>query len=339
MEMNTAKSIVVIGPGSWGTALAVHLAKGNYSVKLWGPDAANMQVMQSRRVNDYYLPEISFPDSLEVITELEPAILVADLVLMVVPSHAFTQVLEQIEPFLNHQDLVWGTKGLDPKTGHFLRDIAGEILGDKKINLGFLSGPSFAKELAIGQPTAVTLVSDTQEKAAHLAQYFHHQVVRVYFQTDWIGVQIGAAVKNVLAIAAGIADGLGFKTNTRSALLTRGLAEMNRLAIALNGRSETIMGLSGLGDLLLTCTDDQSRNRRFGLAVGQGQPVEEAERAIGQVVEGKITATSVYRLAKQYQVDVPLIEKVYQVVTGAMSVKDAVAELLQRSPKPELEKS
>lgn len=337
METNT-KSIIVIGPGSWGTALAVHLAKGGYKVKLWGPDRDAMQLMQKERVNSYYLPGIIFPEYLEIVTELEPALTQADLVLVVVPSHAFAEVLAQIEPLLTHQDLVWGTKGFDPKTGRFLRDIAGDILGNRDIKLGFLSGPSFAKELAIGQPTAVTLVSDTQEQAAYLAQYFHHQVVRVYFQTDWVGVQIGAAVKNVLAIAAGIADGLGFKTNTRSALLTRGLAEMNRLAVALEGRSETIMGLSGLGDLLLTCTDDQSRNRRFGLAVGQGQSLLEAERAIGQVVEGKTTAVSVYRLAKQYQVEVPLIEKVYQVVTGEMDVKNALAELMQRTPKPELER-
>jgi glycerol-3-phosphate dehydrogenase (NAD(P)+) len=254
----------------------------------------------------------------------------------VVPSHVFADVLKQIKPFLRKDSRVaWATKGLDPTSGSLLQDVARDILGDQ-IPLAVLSGPTFAKELAMGLPTAISLASTDGDFATDLADLVHcDRSFRVYLNDDMIGLQLGGAVKNVIAIGAGLADGLGFGANARTALITRGLVELQRLGVALGAKQETFMGMAGLGDLVLTCTDNQSRNRRFGLALGRGQDVQAAMTDIGQVVEGYRNAAEVHQLAARYSVEMPICEQVYQVLYQGKNAKEAAIALLSRDRKAE----
>ena len=333
--MTAQQAIAVIGAGSWGTALAVLLSRSDKPTWLWARNPEHVKLMQDERANQRYLPDVVLPDALVISDQLQEVISHSHDVLVVVPSHAFRATLQSIKPYLTLQHrLAWATKGFEPGSGKLMHEVAQDELGALTA-MAVISGPTFAREVARGLPTAVTVASRDAAFAKYLAERLHDDTFRAYTSDDLVGVQIGGSVKNVLAIAAGIADGLGFGANTRAALITRGLAEMMRLGIALGGQPETFMGLAGLGDLVLTCTDNQSRNRRFGLALGQGQTVKEALAAIDQVVEGAQTAQEVHRLATRMGVDMPITEQVYAVINQGQTPQAAVHALLAREQKPE----
>lgn len=323
----------VLGAGSWGTALAIQLAHNNPTI-LWGRDAEKMADMAQSGCNRFYLPDYPFPANLSIESELQQAINASDAVLVVCPSHAFGDILKQIKPLLNGRPVAWASKGFEPGTGRFLHEVAAEILGDE-IPTALITGPSFAKDVAAGKPTLVAVASMFPEFAQQVVTALHTDTFRVYLSNDIIGAELGGAVKNVLALATGIADGMQLGDNTRAALITRGMAEMMRLGQALGVRSETLMGLSGLGDLVLTSTGDLSRNRRMGLALGQGKTIEQAKQEIGQVVEGIGTTDEVLRLARRHQVDMPITEHVWKVVHGEMTTEQALSALMGRDIKPE----
>ncbi|SEL80477.1 glycerol 3-phosphate dehydrogenase (NAD(P)+) [Colwellia chukchiensis] len=333
MSENRA-AISVIGAGSYGTALAICLARNGHQTLLWGRDADHVASMASRGSNDKYLPGCPFPASLTVSDNLADVVSASRNILVVVPSHVFGEVLTQIKPLLQHDArLVWATKGLEHDTGRLLQDVAREILGDD-MSLAVLSGPTFAKEMAAGLPTAISLSSTDDAFVEDISNLLHcERRFRVYSNNDFIGVQLGGAVKNVIAIGAGMADGIGFGANARTALITRGLAEMTRLGCALKAEPSTFMGMAGLGDLVLTCMDNQSRNRRFGLALGAGVEVEQAIADIGQVVEGYRNTKEVYLLAQRMSVEMPIVEQVYQVLYCGKNAKVAAADLLSRERK------
>jgi glycerol-3-phosphate dehydrogenase (NAD(P)+) len=339
--MNLNKQpIVVLGAGSWGTALAIQLMRHGGPVTMWGHEPDHMADIAAQRSNERYLPGITLPEALIIEPDLEIAVKDVQDILVAVPSHAFRSVLVAMQPFITGTSrLTWATKGLEAGSGKLLHEVATEVLGEK-LPLAVISGPTFAREVAEGLPAAVTIASENEELARDMAERFHTQNFRAYTSDDVVGVEIGGAVKNVLAIATGIADGLGFGANTRAALITRGLAEMMRLADAVgnkqNGHKETLMGLAGLGDLVLTCTDNQSRNRRFGLALGKGDNMEKALADIDQVVEGVQTAREVFELAQREAVDMPITEQVYEVLYESRSPKEAVQKLLARVQKAEL---
>lgn len=329
-------AITVLGAGSYGTALAICLARNGHDTLLWGRNQADMQAMATDRVNQRYLPDIQLPEKLAVTDDLVEAVTASQNILVVVPSHAFADTLRLIKPhLLPHARVAWATKGLEPETGRLLQDVARDILGDD-VSLAVLSGPTFAKELAKGLPTAVSLSSTDGEFITVLSDLLHcGKTFRVYTNPDFIGVQLGGAVKNVIAIGAGMADGIGFGANARTALITRGLTEMCRLGCALGAKKETFMGMAGLGDLVLTCTDNQSRNRRFGLLLGQGVAVDEAMTQIGQVVEGYRNAREVFNLAARVGVEMPITEQIFQVLYQGKDAKLAALDLLGREKRDE----
>ncbi|MFZ0254135.1 MAG: NAD(P)H-dependent glycerol-3-phosphate dehydrogenase [Gammaproteobacteria bacterium] len=328
--------IAVLGSGSWGTALAVLLAHSGQSTMLWSRDPVQVVNMRKSRRNERFLPDTEFPASLQVTDNLVEALKQARDVLVVVPSAAFRTVVASIRQQLrNGMRIAWGTKGFEPGTGQLLHQVVSNLVG-QRVPSAVISGPTFAREVASGLPTAVTVATTNPHFAAQLTERLHSKRFRVYTSTDLIGVQVGGAVKNVLAVAAGIADGLGFGANTRAALITRGLAELTRLGVALGGQPGTFTGLAGLGDLVLTCTDDQSRNRRFGLALGRGAAVKAAQSQIGQVVEGVEAAAVVVSLARQYHVEMPICAEVDRVLRGVRTPRAAVDSLLARDLKPEL---
>jgi len=327
--------VAVLGVGSWGTALALLLARNGHTVRLWGHDPQEVAPLRQERENRRYLPGIPFPETLAVGANLETVVAGVDWVLVATPSHAYRATLKRLRSVLpTTAGLAWATKGLEPGSGRFLHEITAEILGESW-PVAVISGPSFAGEVARRLPTAVTVAAYDAGYARRVAALLHGSNLRAYTSTDIIGVELGGAIKNVLAIAAGIADGLGFGANARAALITRGLAEMTRLGLAVGGQRETFMGLAGIGDLVLTCTDDQSRNRRFGLAIGQGETAETAFTAIGQVVEGAATAREALRLARTHAVEMPITEQVDQVLHHDQDPRQAVEILLARDLKPE----
>ncbi|OKB65299.1 glycerol-3-phosphate dehydrogenase [Serratia marcescens] len=335
--MNTVNaSMTVIGAGSYGTALAITLARNGHTVVLWGHNPAQIQTLQQDRCNQAFLPDVPFPDTLLLEADLARALAASRDVLVVVPSHVFGDVLRQLKPHLRPDArIVWATKGLEAETGRLLQDVAREALGEA-IPLAVLSGPTFAKELAAGLPTAIALAATDVQFADDLQQLLHcGKSFRVYSNPDFIGVQLGGAVKNVIAIGAGMSDGIGFGANARTALITRGLAEMSRLGSALGADPSTFMGMAGLGDLVLTCTDNQSRNRRFGIMLGQGKGVQEAQDSIGQVVEGYRNTKEVLALAQRYGVEMPITEQIYQVLYCHKDAREAALSLLGRARKDE----
>lgn len=332
-----ASAIAVIGAGSYGTALAICLARNGNTISLWGRNEQDMQQMAQARTNQRYLPDIRLPDTLQVTSDLAQAAASSRNILLVVPSHAFADTLTQIKPFLQpNARVAWATKGLEPETGRLLQDVARDILGDS-ISLAVFSGPTFAKEMAAGLPTAISLSSTDPDFIKELSDLLHcAKSFRVYTNPDFIGVQLGGAVKNVIAIGAGMADGVGFGANARTALITRGLTEMCRLGCAMGAKKDTFMGMAGLGDLVLTCTDNQSRNRRFGLLLGQGAAVDDAMQSIGQVVEGFRNAKEVFNLAQRVGVEMPITEQIYQVLYQGKDVKLAALDLLGREKRDEV---
>ncbi|MEN8108807.1 MAG: NAD(P)H-dependent glycerol-3-phosphate dehydrogenase [Pseudomonadota bacterium] len=331
----SSDSITVLGAGSWGTALAIRLATNHNPTCLWGHEPAFMATLQDDRENRQYLPGHAFPDNLHIEAGLARAVGQSRDLLLVVPSHALREVLRQAAPaFTVSTRIAWATKGLETGSGKFMSEVIEEELGNR-YPTAVLSGPTFAKEVAAGLPTALTVASNNPPFANDMAARLHGEVMRVYTSDDVIGVQLGGTVKNVLAIAAGITDGLKLGANSRAALITRGLAEIIRLGDAMGARRETLMGLAGVGDLILTCTDDQSRNRRLGLALGRGIPLEVAVKEIGQVVEGFNTAREVVQLARQYKVEMPISEQVYRLLYEDLPAADAVHNLLARGIKSE----
>ncbi|QYM98071.1 NAD(P)H-dependent glycerol-3-phosphate dehydrogenase [Dickeya ananatis] len=329
-------AMTVIGAGSYGTALAITVARNGHRVVLWGHDPAHIQALQAARCNQAFLPDVPFPDTLQLEADLSQALAASRNILVVVPSHVFGDVLRQLKPHLRSDArLVWATKGLEAETGRLLQDVAREALGDS-IPLAVLSGPTFAKELAAGLPTAIALASTEPSFSDDLQHLLHcGKSFRVYSNPDFIGVQLGGAVKNVIAIGAGMSDGMGFGANARTALITRGLAEMTRLGVALGADPSTFMGMAGLGDLVLTCTDNQSRNRRFGMMLGQGMDVVSAQNQIGQVVEGYRNTKEVMALAQRYGVEMPITEQLWQVLYCAKDAREAALSLLGRARKDE----
>ena len=331
----TQQPITILGAGSWGTALALHLSRKGQSVRLWEHDRIRAITMQTERVNVRYLPDFVFPPSLQTIVDLHEAVSGIQDILIAVPSSAFHELLLKLKPLiLTKTRIIWATKGLDAETGHLLHDVAIDVLGKEHL-YAVISGPSFAKEVAAGLPTAVVAASEDLTLAQDLVNRFNSDVFRVYSSPDMIGVEIGGIVKNVLAIATGISDGMKFGANARSALITRGLAEMMRLGIGLGGKPETFMGLAGLGDLVLTCTDNQSRNRRFGIALGEKKNSFDAAREIGQVVEGSLNAELIIQLAKKHGIEMPITEAVCDILRGNLTPVEAMHQLFSREPKTE----
>mgnify|MGYP001591624081 CR=1 FL=1 len=327
-------AISVLGAGSWGTALAIRLAT-KHDTLLWGHEPDVMSRLASTRENSKFLPGIQFPERLQIETDLANTVHASRDLLIVVPSHAFREVIKNITGHLKDDSrIAWATKGLEHGSGKFMSDVLDEELGTR-YPAAVVSGPTFALEVARGLPTALTVASTNPAFANDMAARLHGDVMRVYTSDDMIGVQLGGTVKNVLAIASGITDGLQLGANSRAALITRGLAEIIRLGDAMGARRETLMGLAGVGDLILTCTDDLSRNRRLGLALGRGTALKVAVEEIGQVVEGFNTAREVVQLAREYRVDMPISEQVYHVLHEGLSPRDAVHNLLSRDIRPE----
>ncbi|GAB4176882.1 MAG: NAD(P)H-dependent glycerol-3-phosphate dehydrogenase [Wenzhouxiangellaceae bacterium] len=328
-------TVAVLGAGSWGTALAIQLARTGNAVRLWARDASHIETMRRERENARFLPGIQLPDAIEPVADLEQACADADRLLVAVPSSAFDAMLEALQPWVKSDTgLAWATKGFEPGTGRLLSELARDRFGPL-IPLAAVSGPSFAGEVARGLPTAVTVGASNPEFGRQWAALLHGSSFRAYYTADLIGSQIGGAVKNVLAIACGMADGLGLGHNTRAALITRGLAEMIRLGVALGGLEKTMTGLAGLGDLVLTCTGDASRNRRFGLALGGGATVTEALESVGQVVEGYPAAEEVMRAAGRAGVEMPICEQVHGILYRGWSAEKGVQVLMEREPKAE----
>ena len=332
----THSSITVLGAGSFGTALAITFSRNGHPTYLWGHNPQKMQKLNAERQNAEFLSDIIFPYALHIEADLENAIQASRDLLLAVPSHCFGEILSQIRPHLRPDSrIVWATKGLERNTGRLLEEVIKETLGNI-YPLAVLSGPTFAKELASGLPTAITLASDNEEFAREFQARIHcSKHFRVYINDDMLGVQLGGAIKNVIAIGAGISDGMGFGANARTALITRGIAEISRLGTALGANPNTFMGMSGLGDLVLTCTDNQSRNRRFGIMLGQGFSAQTAMDNIGQVVEGFYNTKEAHLLAQRYGVEMPITEQIYQVLFCCKNAKEAAVNLLGRERKEE----
>jgi glycerol-3-phosphate dehydrogenase (NAD(P)+) len=323
--------ITVLGAGAWGTAIAVSLS-ARHEVVLWGRDPEQCRAIAAGRRNQRYLPEITLPPQLAIEAEFAAATAAAEFVLVATPTAALRDMLVRLAPL--RRPVVWLCKGFEPQSAELPHQIAAEVLPSGGA-CGVLSGPSFALEVARGLPAALTLASADAEFSQATARALHGPRLRVYFSTDIAGVEIGGAVKNVMAIATGIGDGLGLGANARAALITRGLAEITRLGAKLGGRPETFTGLTGAGDLILTCTGELSRNRRVGLALAQGAKLDDILRELGHVAEGVHTAAAVETLARRLGVEMPITRAVGTVLFGGVSPREAVEQLLARDPKGE----
>lgn len=333
-------NIAILGAGAWGTALAINLA-ARHAISaavtpvtiLWARDPAQVEAMQSRRANDRYLPGCAFPDALQVSADLRSTITGRDYLICAAPVAGLRAMLRAVRELRCTTPVIWLCKGFERPDARLPHEVFAEEMG--AATGAVLSGPSFAQEVAAGLPAALTLASTDSVLAIAAAQALHGPVLRVYSHDDVIGVEVGGAVKNVIAIAAGVCDGLGLGLNARAALMTRGLAEMTRFGVALGGRAETFMGLSGVGDLLLTCTGDLSRNRRIGLALARGESITTAQTGLGHVAEGVFTAGEVRRRAHERGIDMPITDAVCRLLEQPGRAADVVRELLARDPKPE----
>lgn len=325
----------VIGAGSWGTALAKVLGDSGHRVGLWSHNVQVADQIRSDRVNREYLPDIELPETLEVAVDFSQTLAGAELVILVVPSHALRDVVLAAKPHVPHGAVVvTGTKGLEVKTLKRPSEIVAELLPGRRAPAA-LSGPSFAEEVAKGDPTAIVAASEDSEVARRVQGFFHTDRFRVYTNDDILGVELAAALKNVIALAAGIADGLGYRTNSRAALITRGLAEITRLGISMGAQPATFAGLAGLGDLVLTCTANLSRNRRVGLALGRGEPLEKILAGMKMVAEGVRTTKAARELARAQAVEMPIVEEIHAILFDGKPPEEATAGLMLREPKPE----
>lgn len=332
---DSSPCIAVLGAGSWGTALSMQLARAGCRVNLWGRDGERIRRMREEHRNPAYLTEFDLPALISPEPSLERAVSGAEHILLVCPSHAFRQLLTTARQYLGaNAGVAWASKGFEPGTGRFLHQVAEELLGAER-KLAVVTGPSFAREVALDLPTAVTVASNNESFGQCVARTLHAGNFRAYTTDDMVGAELGGAVKNVMAIATGICDGMDLGDNARAALVTRGMAEMMRLGRVMGARPETMMGLAGMGDLVLTCTGDQSRNRKLGLAMGRGQTVEQALAEIGQVVEGVKTSQEVMRLAAQHKVEMPITEQVFGMIHKGWSPQKGVRVLLSREQKAE----
>ncbi len=335
MENQPISPITILGAGSWGTALALYLARRGQIVRIWSYEIPEVAAMLAERTNNRYLPGFPFPDQIQPTANLAEAVKNIKEVLIAVPSVGFRETLIMLKPLITSSlRIICATKGLDADTGQLLNEVVEEILGQEH-TFAVLSGPSFAREVAAGLPSAVVIASQNKLLLNDTIERFNSDIFRVYPSHDVTGVEVGGVVKNVIAIATGISDGMALGANARSALITRGLAEMMRLGVALGGKPDTFIGLSGIGDLILTATDDQSRNRRLGLSIGKGHPIQEAEREIGQVVEGKRNAELIAMLAKKHDIEMPICETVWEILQGKLDAKTAFEQILAR-PAPAL---
>lgn len=320
--------IAVLGAGAWGTALALSLARRGQTVTLWSIEVPEVALMKAEKTNRRYLPGFDFPDTIHPTDQLSEAIQHCDDILMVVPSVGYRDTLNQLKPLLSASHrIISATKGIDAGTGKLPHEMVLEVLGEA-FPFAALSGPSFANEVAIGLPTAVDVASHDKGFSKDIAARFHSSVFKVYVCDDVLGVELGGVVKNIMAIAIGICDGLGFGADARCALLSHGLNEIIRLGVVMGAEANTFTGLSGMGDLILTCLDNQSRNRRFGLAIGQGRPIDETERTMGHVVEGKRNAPLILQLAKKHGVDMPICQVVSRIIQGELAVSASVIQEL-----------
>jgi len=328
-------NITIIGAGAWGTALAISLSS-HHRVTLWARDPGQISAMQAARYNQRYLPDILLPAEIELNPDFPAALAAAELVIIAVPTAALRPALQQLVQLGRPFNVVWLCKGFEAETAKLPHQVVAEILPEG-FKYGVLSGPSFAQEVARGFPTALTLASADEEFARSTAQALHHAYLRIYASNDMVGVEVGGAVKNVMAIAAGISDGLGLGLNARAALLTRGLAEITRLGLNLGGRSETLSGLSGVGDLILTCTGDLSRNRQVGLLLVQQHDLTEILRKLGHVAEGVYTVREVHQLAQRLGVAMPICEAVFRILYERVPPAEMVTALLNRAPNLEFD--
>lgn len=336
MSEPSLSPITVLGAGAWGTALALHLARNGQKTTLWGRDPEQIKAIQNNGSNEKYLPGITLPSTLQATSDLAGAIMQSQDILIAVPSRTFRDTLKSIKADLRPDTAItWATKGLDLDSSQLLHQVVNEVLGPD-VKTAVLSGPTFASELARGAPTAITLASADSALLQRMSARLHNQqTLRVYTSTDLIGVELGGISKNVIAIAAGISDGLGYGANARAALITRGLAEMIRLGVAAGGQRDTFMGMAGLGDLVLSCTDDQSRNRRLGLALGQGASLESALQSLGFLAEGVYAAHEIILMATRLKIEIPIAEQVHHVLYDQLSPLDAVNRLLEREQRME----
>lgn len=333
--VNHKSPIVVLGAGSWGTALAIHLANSGHDVLLWGNEPEHIQLLAEQRCNQQFLPDVTFPERLQLTDSIEQALASPAWVLIAIPSHAYRSFLQKnAHLFKEDIGIAWASKGLERGSGKLIHQVIAEELPRCK-KTAVMSGPTFAGEVARSLPTSITVASESEDFSRQISDDLHSGRFRVYLSDDLIGVELGGSIKNVLAIAAGAADGLGFGANTRAALITRGLAEMMRLGEAMGARKETFMGLAGMGDLILTCTDNQSRNRRTGLLLAQGKTLEQVRKEIGQAIEGIKTAKEAVNLARQHNVEMPITEQVYRVLYENCPIEEAVHALLSRKSTQE----
>jgi len=326
--------IAVLGAGAWGTALANAFSSHHHSVRLWTIDSAHAQTMIQERTNQQFLSGIPFHDALEVTPDFSQACSNADIALIATPVAGLRPTIKRLAEQWKNLPVLWVCKGFEAETGKLPHEVAEEYLAPG-VGFGALTGPSFAVEVAQGLPCAITLASSNMQFAKAWVAELNLPRLRLYANDDIIGAEIGGAVKNVLAIAAGISDGLGFGLNARAALITRGLAEMARLSEAMGGRRDTLMGLAGMGDLILTATGDLSRNRRVGLELAEGQKLGEILQSLGHVAEGVLTTQVIVRRAAEFGVDMPITCTVHEVLTGNLSPRDAVERLMGRDPKTE----
>lgn len=330
-------NITVIGAGAWGSALAISLS-GKHNVTLWARDPEQIEDMRISHCNLRYLPDITLPENLHLSADLGAALAEADLAVVAVPTSALRTTLEQLAQSPRSFGVVWVCKGFEAKSSKLPHQVVAEVLPER-FPRGVLSGPSFAQEVAKGMPTALTFASEDEQFGRETAQALHHARLRIYVSSDVIGVEVGGAVKNVMAIAAGICDGMGFGHNARAALLTRGLAEITRLGLKLGGRPETLAGLSGVGDLILTCTGDLSRNRQVGLLLAQQHALPEILRRLGHVAEGVYTVREIRQLAQRLEVDMPICDAVYRIIYDQVPATEMVDALLSRAPNQEFDGS
>lgn len=331
----TLGQIAVLGAGSWGTALAMQLARNQQSVVLWGRDPELLDDLRVQHENRRYLPGIKLPENLQVSADLEQTVRNSSDVLLACPSDAVHDLVSQIKPWLQTDaGVCWACKGFEPGSGRLLHEVVADALDDG-FQLAVITGPSFAREVALDMPTAVTVAASSEAFGMRIASRLHGGSFRAYFSDDMIGAELGGAVKNVMAIATGIADGMALGSNARAGMITRGLGEILRLGEAMGAQHKTLIGLAGLGDLVLTCTGDLSRNRRLGLALGQGMSAREAMLEIGQVVEGYKAAAEVERLRLHYQLDLPICEQVYGILYQHWSPQTGLQVLLNRELKKE----
>ena len=322
--------VAVIGAGAWGTALAIQAAKA-YPVKLWARDSGHISGMKKARSNPKYLGDFTFPNHLELTASLDEAVLTSDVIISSVPTSAFAEIIQNIQSIDSAKPIIWTNKGLETNSSLFPHEIIHDHLINKDLAYGVLSGPSFAAELVRDLPTAVTLATTNSDLSNSVAKIFHHGSMRVYLSDDIAGVTVGGSLKNIIAIASGISDGMGFGNNARAALITRGIAEITRFGKTLNASEETFIGLAGIGDLLLTCTGHYSRNREVGIRLAEGKSLDSILSSLGHVAEGVNACFELVKRIKDTNIDMPITCEVYRVLTNEISAKDAVKNLLSRS--------